>query len=80
MKGESIDSQPGSAGVFLPLLAAGVHIVVVFRWLIQLLSLLALDSSILFSVCTLGTFLVFAAFYMLVYMLTARVYYKIVSA
>ncbi|MBS6162610.1 MAG: ABC transporter permease, partial [Clostridiales bacterium] len=65
---------------FLPLLAAGVHIVVVFRWLTQLLALLALDNSVLFSLCTLGSFLVFAVLYMLVYMLTARVYYKIVSA
>jgi putative ABC transport system permease protein len=64
---------------FLPLAAAGIHILAAFKMITKLLFLLNLTNVSLFAWCTLGTFLVFAVIYGAVYTLTARAYYKIVS-
>jgi len=64
---------------FLPLLAAAVHILAAFKMITKLLYLLNLTNVPLFALCTLGTFVVFAAVYAVVYGLTARTYYRIVS-
>lgn len=64
---------------FLPLIAAGVHVAVSFKIITKLLALLNLTNVTLFALCTLGTILVFALLYALVYSLTAREYYKIVK-
>jgi len=64
---------------FLPLIAAGVHIAFAFPVITKLLALLNLTNVSLFAWCTVGTMLVFAIFYAIVYALTAKVYYKIVS-
>jgi len=45
----------------------------------KLLYLLNLANVRLFAECTLGTFALFAVVYAVVYGLTARTYYKIVS-
>lgn len=64
---------------FLPIVAAAIHIAFAFRLITKLLALLGLTNVVLFAWCTLGTLLVFALFYAVIYGLTARVYYRIVS-
>lgn len=64
---------------FLPLVAAVIHIAFAFKLITQLLGLLNLTNISLFVICTIITILIFAIFYAIVYMLTAREYYKIVS-
>lgn len=65
---------------FLPLIVAAVHIAFDFKLVLQLLTLFALRNTTLTALCTLGTLAVFWLIYALVYMLTARAYYKIVDA
>ncbi len=64
---------------FLPLIAAGIHILAAFNMITKLLSVLNLSNVQLFALCTLGTIVIFAAIYGAVYAWTARAYYKIVS-
>lgn len=64
---------------FLPLVTSVIHIAFAFKVITKLLALLNLTNVSLFAICTLGTISVFAIFYAIVYYLTARVYYKIVS-
>ncbi len=64
---------------FLPLVSAVIHIAFAFKVITKLLALLNLTNIGLFVLCTAATILIFAAFYALVYILTAREYYKIVS-
>lgn len=64
---------------FLPLGTAGIHVLFAFKMITRLLVVFNLTNVQLFAWCCLGTFVVFALFYGLVYSLTARVYYKIVS-
>lgn len=64
---------------FLPLIAAGIHVAVAFKLITRLLALLSLTNVTLFIICTIGTILVFAVFYAVVYALTARTYYKLVK-
>ena len=63
---------------FLPLMTAGVHTAFAFPILLKLLQVLMLSNTQLFILCTLITFAVFALVYTLVYLLTAKTYYKIV--
>ncbi|HOM01271.1 MAG TPA: FtsX-like permease family protein [Acetivibrio sp.] len=65
---------------FAPLIVAAIHVAFDFRLMIQLLSLFSLTNNKLTMLCTLGTLLGFAVIYGIVYWLTARTYYKIVSA
>lgn len=64
---------------FLPLAAAGVHVIFAFPIISQILALLNLANTKLYILCTVGCFLVFAAMYILIYAVTAKTYYKIVS-
>lgn len=64
---------------FLPLVMAVIHIAFAFKMITKLLLLLNLANTALFAYCTLGTIALFALIYGLVYILTARVYYKLVS-
>ena len=63
---------------FLPLVMAGIHTAFAFPILLKLLQVLMLSNTQLFILCTLITFAVFALVYTLVYLLTAKTYYKIV--
>ena len=65
---------------FLPLGAAGLHILVAFPMLSHILELFRLYDLPLFALCTAGTLLAFCAIYALVFALTARSYDRIVSA
>lgn len=65
---------------FLPLIAAGVHVAFAFPMIDRMLGALALMNTKLFALCTLGCFGAFAVIYTVVYLLTARVYYRIVRS
>lgn len=64
---------------FLPLAAAVIHLAFAFKVITKLLSVFNLTNIPLFAACTTITIIVFAIFYTIVYALTARTYYKIVS-
>jgi putative ABC transport system permease protein len=64
---------------FLPLVSAIIHIAFAFKVIVKLLAVLHLTNVPLFIQCTAGTIFVFAIFYAFVYILTSRVYYRIVS-
>lgn len=64
---------------FLPLLTAGLHILVAFPMICRILELFSLYDTRLFALCTAGTLAMFAAVYAMVYGLTARTYERIVG-
>ncbi len=64
---------------FLPLAGAGLHLVFAFPIIEKLLLLFNLNNHMLFVGTTVGSFLVFALFYVIVYRITAGAYYQIVS-
>lgn len=64
---------------FLPLITAGVHTAFSFPIMSKILAMFNLTNTTLFVLCTLGCFLVFALLYSLIYGLTAKAYYRIVS-
>lgn len=64
---------------FLPLAASCVHIAFAFSIIKRILFVFGLTNVALFAWCTIGTIAVFAVIYAIVYAVTARVYYKIVS-
>lgn len=63
---------------FIPLAAAVLHVSVAFTVVKKLLVLLYLTNESLFLMCTVAVIAVFAVFYVIVYSLTAREYYRII--
>lgn len=64
---------------FLPLGAAGLHILMAFPMLSKMMELFQLYDTGLFASCTAGTLLVFCAIYAVVFILTARTYSHIIG-
>ena len=64
---------------FLPLAVAGLHIGFAFPGINTMFRGLGMDNPVLMGVCALASFAVFGLIYGAVYLLTARVYYRIVS-
>lgn len=64
---------------FLPLMVAGIHVAAAFPMISRLLELFNLLNTSLYVACTAICFLVFAGMYVMIYGLTARTYYRIVS-
>lgn len=64
---------------FLPLIAVGIHVAAAFPVLKAMLALLNMVNVRLYVLFTLGCFLVFAVLYTLIYGVTAKAYYRIVS-
>ena len=64
---------------FLPLVTAGIHTAFAFPMITRMLRVLAMTNIPGFAWTTLLCFLVFAAFYIAVYLLTSKIYYNIVS-
>ena len=64
---------------FLPLVTAGVHTGFAFPILNRVMTLFNLMSTSFYLWCVLGVFVLFAALYAVVYSLTARTYYRLVS-
>ena len=75
---ESIGSQI-LVVFFAPLLVAAIHVAFDFQLMLHLLTMFGLHEAGVTLLCTAGTFLVFAVIYGLVYLLTARTYYRIVQ-
>lgn len=75
---KSINSQILTV-FFLPLLMAGVHLAFAFPLIYKLLLLMGLFNQTLLILVTAGCYLLFALFYVLVYRITSRSYYSIVS-
>ncbi|MBD5153037.1 MAG: FtsX-like permease family protein [Oscillibacter sp.] len=64
---------------FLPIVVASIHIGFDFNMVEKLLTMFYIQNTALTALCTLGTVLVFFVVYGVVYLLTARTYYKIVE-
>lgn len=64
---------------FLPLITAGIHVVFAYPIIRAILRAMMLSSETVFILCTVASFLVFSVFYAVVYALTAKIYYRIVS-
>lgn len=64
---------------FLPLAAAAVHIAAAFKVITKLLAVLNMVNIPLFLACTIATAAAFAAFYVVVFGVTAREYFRIVG-
>ncbi len=75
---KSINSQVLTV-FFLPLLAAGVHLAFAFPLIYKLLALFGMGNLRLLILVNVFCFLIFAVFYILVYRITSRAYYAIVS-
>lgn len=76
---QSINSQVLTV-FFIPIVMAVIHIAFAFPIITKLLKVLYLTNVPLFALCTAASVLVFSAIYMLVYFLTSKEYYRIVSA
>ncbi|MCI8326767.1 MAG: ABC transporter permease [Lachnospiraceae bacterium] len=63
----------------LPIVMAAIHIAAAFPMIERLLQLFGLKNTPLFVLCMAGTILVFILIYLLVFLRTSRVYYKIVG-
>ena len=75
---KSINSQVLTV-FFAPLILAGVHIGFAFPIVAELLTAFGIMDKKLLILVTAGCFLVFALAYALIYKLTAKIYFKIVS-
>lgn len=75
---KSINSQVLTV-FFLPLIAAGVHLMFAFPIIYKLLMLFSLMNKVLLIGVTAGSFVVFGLFYGVVYHITSKAYYGIVS-
>ena len=64
---------------FLPLVTAVIHLTAAFPMLTRLLAMLNLMNRDVFVVCLIVTVAVFMLFYLLVFKLTSRTYYRIVG-
>ena len=64
---------------FLPIIFTAIHIVFAFPMVTKLLALLNLTNMPLFRLCTIATISIFAVIYGIVFILTAKIYYKIVK-
>lgn len=65
---------------FLPLVVAGIHVAFAFPSISHMFRALSMFDVRLEALCALGSFALFALLYGFVYTLTARTYYRIVSA
>lgn len=75
---KSINSQILTV-FFLPLVMAGLHLAFAFPFISKILTMFACDDTLLKAMATLICFVVFGVFYAIVYKITSRSYYIIVS-
>ncbi len=75
---KSINSQILTV-FFLPLIMAGIHVAFAFPMINKILAVLNLTNTLLFAICALCCFAVFSLVYVIVYLLTGKVYYRIVK-
>lgn len=75
---KSINSQVLTV-FFLPLIMAGAHLGFAFPMIYRMMTVLAMDNLKLLILVTIACFLIAAAFYTLIYKVTSKAYYSIVS-
>lgn len=75
---KSINSQVLTV-FFLPLIMAGAHLSFAFPMIYRMMIVLAMDNLKLLILVTIACFLIAAAFYTLIYKITSKAYYSIVS-
>ena len=75
---QSINSQMLTV-FFLPLITAGVHLAFAFPLISKILMLMAATEEKLLIIVTICCYLVFALFYIVIYAITSKSYYGIVS-
>lgn len=75
---KSVNSQMLTV-FFAPLIGAGIHMLAAFHIIWILLTVFGLTNSMTLILITLGCYLVFCILYTMVYFMTSRSYYKIVS-
>ena len=75
---KSINSQVLTV-FFAPLIAAGVHMAFAMPLISKLLKLMYLENTSILIATALCTFGAFAIFYAIIYKITSRTYYSIVS-
>lgn len=76
---KSINSQILTV-FFLPLVTAGIHLAFAFPMLYKLLQAFGLTDLTLLILVTIACYLIFALFYVLVFRITSKAYYNIVSS
>ncbi len=64
---------------FLPLITAGIHTAFAVPMINRVLTLFGMANTPLFVASVAGSFILFAVLYIIVYMITSKTYYKIVS-
>ncbi|MGN1344423.1 MAG: FtsX-like permease family protein [Traorella sp.] len=64
---------------FMPLIVAGIHIMFSYNIIYQLFRMFGMNNQVLFIRVMAVVYVIFALFYYIIYHLTAREYYKIVS-
>ena len=64
---------------FLPLIVAGIHVAAAFPMISRMLELLNCTNTKLYIICMAVSFLIFSVMYAVIYLLTAKNYYHIVS-
>lgn len=64
---------------FLPLIMAGIHVAAAVPMILKQLMIFNMYNTKLYIACTAACFLIFAVVYVLIYAVTARTYYRIVS-
>ncbi len=64
---------------FMPLIMAGIHVAFAFPIVKQILMMLNLTNTSLYIICTIVCFVAFTIIYAVIYSLTAKIYYHIVS-
>lgn len=64
---------------FMPLVTAGIHVMFAFNMIYRLFSVFGMCNEAMLATVTGIVFVIFSVFYFIIYQLTAKVYYKIVS-
>ena len=64
---------------FLPIILAGIHTAFAFPIVKKILLMLQLNNTNVYIFCTAMSFAIFAIVYGVIYLLTAKIYYKIVQ-
>lgn len=65
---------------FMPLIMAGIHLAFAFPMIQKILMLMSGVEAKVFVIVTIGCYLVFALFYVLVYVVTSKSYYTTISS
>ena len=64
---------------FMPLITAGIHLMFSFNMIYQMFMAFGMTNKAMFASVMAIVYVIFSIFYFIIYQLTAKVYYKIVS-